>query len=104
MIQKSGRRFSEKIMLKQPAKAKYQVNLKSFRFNGRYRVPAGNRKRAGSPYWPLRRERSPGGRAAAAPDRWRLDRLQPWPRRKCPAVAAAWVSVHEVALARGGPR
>jgi|SRR5689334_14241495 len=31
MIPKSGRRFSEKIMLKQPAKAKY--HLKSFRFS-----------------------------------------------------------------------
>jgi hypothetical protein len=33
MIPKSGCRFSEKIMLKQQAKAKYQINLKSFRFS-----------------------------------------------------------------------
>src|ERR1700720_3677021 len=33
MIPKSGRRFSEKIMLKQQAKAKYRTNLKSFRFS-----------------------------------------------------------------------
>jgi len=32
MIRKSGYRFSEKIMLKQQAKAKYRINLKSFRF------------------------------------------------------------------------
>jgi hypothetical protein len=32
MIPKSGRRSSEKIMLKQDAKAKYRINLKSFRF------------------------------------------------------------------------
>jgi hypothetical protein len=35
MIPKSGRRFSEKIMLKQQAKAKYLINLKSFRFSWR---------------------------------------------------------------------
>jgi hypothetical protein len=33
MIPKSGCRFSEKIMIKQQAKAKYRINLKSFRFN-----------------------------------------------------------------------
>jgi hypothetical protein len=32
MIPKSGCRFSEKIMLKQEAKAKYRIDLKSFRF------------------------------------------------------------------------
>jgi DNA-binding winged helix-turn-helix (wHTH) protein len=32
MIPKSGYRFSEKIMLKQQAKAKQRTNLKSFRF------------------------------------------------------------------------
>jgi hypothetical protein len=32
MIPKSRCRFSEKIMLKQDAKAKYRINLKSFRF------------------------------------------------------------------------
>jgi hypothetical protein len=32
MIPKSGHRFSEKIMLKQQAKAKCRINLKSFRF------------------------------------------------------------------------
>jgi hypothetical protein len=35
MIRKSGHRFSEKIMLKQQAKAKYRINLKSFRFSRR---------------------------------------------------------------------
>jgi len=34
MIRKSGYRFSEKIMLKQQAKAKNRINLKSFRFSG----------------------------------------------------------------------
>jgi hypothetical protein len=34
MIPKSGYRFSEKIMLKQQAKAKYRIDQKSFRFNG----------------------------------------------------------------------
>jgi hypothetical protein len=34
MIPKSGSRFSEKIMLKQQAKAKWRFNLKSFRFSG----------------------------------------------------------------------
>ena len=34
MIPKSGRRFSDKIMLKQHAKAKYRINLRSFRFSG----------------------------------------------------------------------
>jgi nicotinate-nucleotide--dimethylbenzimidazole phosphoribosyltransferase len=34
MIRKSARRFSEKIMLKQEAKAKWRFNLKSFRFSG----------------------------------------------------------------------
>jgi hypothetical protein len=34
MIAKSGYRFSEKIMLKQQAKAKYRINLKLFRFSG----------------------------------------------------------------------
>jgi hypothetical protein len=38
MIPKSGCRFSEKIMLKQQAKAKYQVNLRSFRFGGLIRL------------------------------------------------------------------
>jgi hypothetical protein len=33
MIPKSGYRFSEKIMLKQHAKAKWRFNLKSFRFS-----------------------------------------------------------------------
>jgi hypothetical protein len=33
MIPKSGRRFSEKIMLKKQAKAKYRTDLKSFRFS-----------------------------------------------------------------------
>jgi hypothetical protein len=33
MIPKSGRRFSEKILLKQQAKAKYRINLKSIRFS-----------------------------------------------------------------------
>jgi hypothetical protein len=33
MIPKSGYRFSEKIMLKQQAKAKYPINRKSFRFS-----------------------------------------------------------------------
>jgi hypothetical protein len=33
MIPKSGYRLSEKIMLKQQAKAKYRINLKSFRFS-----------------------------------------------------------------------
>jgi hypothetical protein len=33
MIPKSGNRFSEKIMLKQQAKAKSRINLKSFRFS-----------------------------------------------------------------------
>jgi hypothetical protein len=33
MIPKSGCRFSEKIMFKQQAKAKYRFNLKSFRFS-----------------------------------------------------------------------
>jgi hypothetical protein len=33
MIPKSGYRFSEKIMLKQQAKAKYRINLKSFCFS-----------------------------------------------------------------------
>jgi DNA-binding winged helix-turn-helix (wHTH) protein len=33
MIPKSGYRFSEKIMLKQQAKAKQRTNLKSFRFS-----------------------------------------------------------------------
>jgi hypothetical protein len=35
MIPKSGCRFSEKIMLKQQAKAKYRFDQKSFRFSGR---------------------------------------------------------------------
>jgi hypothetical protein len=35
MIPKSGYRFSEKIMLKQQAKAKRRINLKSFRFSRR---------------------------------------------------------------------
>jgi hypothetical protein len=34
MIPKSGYRFSEKIMPKQQAKAKWQFNLIPFRFNG----------------------------------------------------------------------
>jgi hypothetical protein len=33
MIPKSGYRFSEKIMLKQQAKAKYRIDLKSFRLS-----------------------------------------------------------------------
>jgi hypothetical protein len=33
MIPKSGHRFSEKIMLKTKAKAKYRITLKSFRFS-----------------------------------------------------------------------
>jgi hypothetical protein len=33
MIPKSGNRFSDKIMLKQKAKAKRRFNLKSFRFS-----------------------------------------------------------------------
>jgi len=33
MIPKSGHRFSEKIMLKQQAKAKYRINPKSFHFS-----------------------------------------------------------------------
>src|ERR1700758_1854038 len=33
MIPESGRRFPEKIMLKQRAKAKYPINLKSFCFS-----------------------------------------------------------------------
>jgi hypothetical protein len=33
MIPKSGYRFSEKIMLKQQAKAKYRIDIKSFRFS-----------------------------------------------------------------------
>jgi heme-degrading monooxygenase HmoA len=33
MIPKSGYRFSEKIMLQQQAKAKYRINVKSFRFS-----------------------------------------------------------------------
>jgi hypothetical protein len=33
MIPKSGYRFSEKVMLKQQAKAKQRINLKSFRFS-----------------------------------------------------------------------
>jgi hypothetical protein len=33
MILGSGYRFSEKIMLKQRAKAKYRINLKSFCFS-----------------------------------------------------------------------
>jgi hypothetical protein len=33
MIRKSGYRFSEKIMLKQEAKAKWGFDLKSFRFS-----------------------------------------------------------------------
>jgi hypothetical protein len=33
MIPKSGRRFSEKIMRKRQAKAKFRINLKSFRFS-----------------------------------------------------------------------
>jgi hypothetical protein len=33
MIPKSGHQFSEKVMLKQQAKAKCQFNLKSFRFS-----------------------------------------------------------------------
>jgi hypothetical protein len=33
MIPKSGCRFSEKIMLKEKAKAKFQFNVKSFRFS-----------------------------------------------------------------------
>jgi hypothetical protein len=32
MIQKSGNRFSEKIMLKQESKARWRFNLKSSRF------------------------------------------------------------------------
>jgi len=32
MIPKSGRRFSEKIMLKQQAKAKYRIKLKTISF------------------------------------------------------------------------
>jgi len=35
MIRKSGCRFSEKIMLKKQAKAKYRINLKSFRCGAR---------------------------------------------------------------------
>jgi hypothetical protein len=35
MIPKSGYRFSEKIMLKQQAKAKQRIDLKSFRFGVR---------------------------------------------------------------------
>jgi hypothetical protein len=38
MIPKSGRRFPDKIMLKQHAKAKYRINLKSFRFSGARRL------------------------------------------------------------------
>jgi hypothetical protein len=34
MIPKSGGRFSDKIMLKQHAKAKYRIDRKSFRFSG----------------------------------------------------------------------
>jgi hypothetical protein len=37
MIRKSGYRFSEKIMLKQEAKAKWRFNLKSFRFSTAWR-------------------------------------------------------------------
>jgi hypothetical protein len=37
MIRKSGYRFSEKVMLKQEAKAKWRFNLKSFRFSAAWR-------------------------------------------------------------------
>jgi hypothetical protein len=50
MIRKSGYRFSEKIMLKQEAKAKWQFNLKSFRFGAAWRKrvseTAGGRRQA----------------------------------------------------------
>jgi hypothetical protein len=39
MIPKSGCGFSEKIMLKQQAKAKYRVDLKSFRFSRKKSAP-----------------------------------------------------------------
>jgi hypothetical protein len=40
MIPKSGYRFSEKIMLKQQAKAKWRFNLIPFRFSYTSRKPA----------------------------------------------------------------
>jgi len=36
MIRQSGRRFSEKTMLEQQAKANGQFNLQSFRFGGQF--------------------------------------------------------------------
>jgi len=45
MIPKSGYRFSEKIMLKQQAKAKYRLDLKPYRFSALLQcsnLPAGN--------------------------------------------------------------
>jgi len=37
MIRKSGYRFSEKVMLKQEAKAKWRFNSKTFRFSTAWR-------------------------------------------------------------------
>src|SRR5437763_14144814 len=50
MIQKSGYRFSEKVMLKQEAKAKWRFNLKSFRFSAWARpVRESKRRHCGRP-------------------------------------------------------
>jgi len=46
MIPKSGYRFSEKIMLKQKAKAKCRINLNSFRFSAPMYAAALHRRRA----------------------------------------------------------
>src|SRR5437763_17193554 len=50
MIRKSRYRFSEKVMLKQEAKAKWRFNLKSFRFSAWARpVKESKRRHCGRP-------------------------------------------------------